>query len=130
MTHQIRLPDAHAEYERIIGEGDHSRRTGRERQVLRTDLRAERYGVNRHIERFSFARGKQQVPVAHPEQLAEYADALFDHAYVQFRTEPAGAPGPDWLVLLTVVHRIDDYATTATGAPAVWISCVTRTSVL
>ena len=37
--------------------------------------------------------------------------ALFDHAYVQFRTEPAGAPGPDWLVLLTVVHRIDDYAT-------------------
>src|SRR5919199_1465344 len=30
------------------------------------------------------ARGKQQVPVAHPEQLTEYADALFEHAY-EFR---------------------------------------------
>jgi len=27
------------------------------------------------------ARGKKQVPVAHPERLTEYAEALFDHAY-------------------------------------------------
>src|SRR5437763_13031236 len=26
-------------------------------------------------------RGKQQVPVAPPEKLAQYADALFEHAY-------------------------------------------------
>ncbi len=26
-------------------------------------------------------RGKQKVPVAHPERLPEYAEALFDHAY-------------------------------------------------
>ena len=26
--------------------------------------------------------------------------ALFDHAYVQFRTEPAGPPSPDWLLVL------------------------------
>jgi hypothetical protein len=36
--------------------------------------------------------------------------SLFDHAYVQLRTEPPGAPGPDWLMVLTVVHRIDNYA--------------------
>jgi hypothetical protein len=35
---------------------------------------------------------------------------LLDHAFVQLRTEPGGAAGPDWLVALAVVHRIDDYA--------------------
>jgi hypothetical protein len=33
---------------------------------------------------------------------------LLDHAYAQFRTEPGGAPGPDWLVVLAVLHRLDD----------------------
>jgi Fusaric acid resistance protein-like len=36
--------------------------------------------------------------------------ALFDHAYVQFRTEPSGDPGPDWLIVLSVVHRLANYA--------------------
>jgi uncharacterized membrane protein YccC len=36
--------------------------------------------------------------------------SLFEQAYVQFRTEPPGAPGPDWLVVLMVVSRIDNYA--------------------
>ncbi len=36
--------------------------------------------------------------------------ALFDQAYVQFRTEPSGDPGPDWLIVLSVVHRLADYA--------------------
>jgi hypothetical protein len=44
-----------------------------------------------------------------PSQLNRVA-ALFDHAYVQFRSEPAGDPGPDWLVVLSVVHRLADYA--------------------
>ncbi|WP_329482423.1 FUSC family protein [Kribbella sp. NBC_01484] len=36
--------------------------------------------------------------------------ALFDQAYVQFRTEPSGDPGPDWLIVLSVVHRLADYS--------------------
>ncbi len=35
--------------------------------------------------------------------------ALFDQAYVQFRTEPSGDAGPDWLIVLSVVHRLADY---------------------
>lgn len=44
-----------------------------------------------------------------PDDLRRRA-ALLEDAYVQFRTEPAGRPGPDWLVVLAVVHRIDAYA--------------------
>src|SRR5919197_695211 len=39
---------------------------------------------SKRLKCIAVARGKQQVPVAHPEQLAEYADALFEHAY-EFR---------------------------------------------
>ncbi len=35
---------------------------------------------------------------------------LFEQAYMQFRTEPTGPAGPDWLVVLGVVQRIDNYA--------------------
>jgi hypothetical protein len=35
---------------------------------------------------------------------------LFDHAYAQSRTEPGEASGPDWLMVLTIVHRIAVYA--------------------
>ncbi|MGY4767147.1 FUSC family protein [Kribbella sp. CWNU-51] len=46
---------------------------------------------------------------------------LFDQAYVQFRTEPSGDPGPDWLIVLSVVHRLADYASVLqarhTGGP-------------
>ncbi|MGD9986869.1 FUSC family protein [Pseudonocardia sp.] len=39
--------------------------------------------------------------------------ALLDHTYVQARTEPAGpGPQPDWLALLTTVHRLSTYAGT------------------
>lgn len=38
------------------------------------------------------------------------AAGLFEHAYVQFRTEPPGAPGPDWLAVLVIVRGIDDFA--------------------
>ena len=41
------------------------------------------FGVKR-LKCIAVARGKQQVPVAHPEELTEYADALFEHAY-EFR---------------------------------------------
>jgi hypothetical protein len=49
-------------------------------------------------------------PVPPPVAL-DRAAALFDHAYVQFRTEPVDAPEPDWLAVLAVVHRIGNYAT-------------------
>src|SRR5438874_1915519 len=39
---------------------------------------------SKRLKCIAIARGKQQVPVAHPEQLTEYADALFEHAY-EFR---------------------------------------------
>ena len=35
---------------------------------------------------------------------------LFDHAYAQSRTEPGEASGPDWLMVLTIVHRMAVYA--------------------
>jgi aldehyde:ferredoxin oxidoreductase len=39
---------------------------------------------SKRLKCIAVARGKMQVPVAHPERLAEYADALFEHAY-EFR---------------------------------------------
>jgi aldehyde:ferredoxin oxidoreductase len=39
---------------------------------------------SKRLKCIAVARGKQQVPVAHPERLTEYADALFEHAY-EFR---------------------------------------------
>src|SRR5947199_10290593 len=39
---------------------------------------------SKRLKCIAIARGKQQVPVAHPEQLVEYAEALFEHAY-EFR---------------------------------------------
>jgi aldehyde:ferredoxin oxidoreductase len=39
---------------------------------------------SKRLKCIAIARGKKQVPVAHPERLTEYADALFEHAY-EFR---------------------------------------------
>ncbi len=36
---------------------------------------------SKQLKCIAVARGKKQVPVAHPERLTEYAEALFDHAY-------------------------------------------------
>jgi Fusaric acid resistance protein-like len=49
------------------------------------------------------------APPGTPPDLNRLA-ALFDHAYVQFRTEPSGDRGPDWLIVLSVVHRLANYA--------------------
>src|SRR5437763_10280561 len=39
---------------------------------------------SKRLKCIAVARGKKQVPVAHPEELVEYAEALFEHAY-EFR---------------------------------------------
>src|SRR5207248_3945857 len=39
---------------------------------------------SKRLKCIAIAKGKKQVPVAHPERLTEYADALFEHAY-EFR---------------------------------------------
>ena len=49
-----------------------------------------------------------EAPVAPPD--LHRLTALFDHAYVQFRTEPTGPSSPDWLAVLSVLHRIENYA--------------------
>lgn len=36
---------------------------------------------SKQLKCIAIARGKKAVPVAHPERLGEYAEALFDHAY-------------------------------------------------
>ena len=67
--------------------------------------------------------GRPPSPAPSPASDLPQVAALFDHAYVQFRTEPAGPSGPDWLMVLSVVHRIDNYARVlrdrrGTGAPS------------
>jgi uncharacterized membrane protein YccC len=49
---------------------------------------------------------------AHPTSLGRLS-ALLDQAYAQYRSEPT-RPGPrmDWLAVLGVVHRIDNYSRT------------------
>jgi hypothetical protein len=59
--------------------------------------------------RDTVARLTRGVPSATLPDLNGLA-TLFDHAYVQFRTEESGDPGPDWLIVLSVVHRLADYA--------------------
>jgi uncharacterized membrane protein YccC len=62
---------------------------------------------------------------AHPTSLGQLS-ALLDHTYVQYRSEPA-RPGSrvDWLTVLGVVHRIDNYSRTLrsrypAAAPPPW----------
>jgi uncharacterized membrane protein YccC len=50
-------------------------------------------------------------PAAGQAALARQA-GLFDHAFAQYRTEPHNDTPGDWLVVLAVLHRTDNYART------------------
>src|SRR5260370_3343941 len=54
---------------------------------------------SKRLKCIAVAKGKKQVPVAHPKRLTEYADALFEHAY-EFRDR--------WLVRGGTAVRLSD----------------------
>ncbi|GAA1322970.1 FUSC family protein [Pseudonocardia xinjiangensis] len=52
-------------------------------------------------------------PAPPPGASLERLATLFEHTYIQYRSEPCGpGPEPDWLVVLTVSHRLADQVQT------------------
>jgi uncharacterized membrane protein YccC len=74
-------------------------------------LAAACLGAGATVVRDTTAHLARPAPIADgsADQLQRLA-VLFEHAYIQYRIEPAGAPVPDWLVLLLVVRRMANYS--------------------
>ncbi len=97
-------------------------------EVRRVAAASLRTGADEIVDTAGFLTG---TTTAAPSDPLARLSALFDNTYAQYRSEPMGPAGPDWLAILGVVRRMVAYAHTLrarhpAAGPLPWPSIAVR----